>query len=203
MIMLLLTGCWHSLENAPKIQSDAQPFFNEALSRDDIVVAEYQTSLICPDNRPASIFVVYPKKDDNGTDTSTPSETEEVAIIFHSGALAYQTSYQVDLKIIPERLTSQWAKNKVWETLGMSLYPTDENERNFGTLPVTLANNGWIQIYPTNCWGDQWHNNTSDDSTWPQRPNVESYASTATSSDDTASDSLEEDSLPHKSAKLQ
>lgn len=176
LIVFLLTGCWHSLENAPKIQSDAQPFFHDALERDDIVVSEYKTSLICPDNQPASIFVVYPQNSEIN-DTAAIS-SEEVAIIFHSGALAYQTSYQIDLRIIPERLTSEWSKNKIWETLGMSLYPTDSNERNFGDLAVTLANQGWIQVYPANCWGDQWHNNTSDDSAWPQRANAESYIST-------------------------
>ena len=141
MIMLLLTGCWHSLENAPKIQSDAQPFFHEALNREDIVVAEYQTSLICPDNRPASVFVVYPQNTLNEGDTATSSSSEEVAIIFHSGALTYQTSYQLDLNIIPERLTSQWAKNKVWETLGNdgkrweSLYDLEgELWKSLGTL---------------------------------------------------------------------
>ena len=54
----------------------------------------------------------------------------------------------------------------------MSLYPTDSNEA--GLFPVTLANQGWIQIYPTGV-GDQWHN-TSEDSRLPLRPNVESYA---------------------------
>ena len=96
LIVFLLTGCWHSLENAPKIQSDAQPFFHDALERNDIVVSEFQTSLICPDNQPASIFVVYPQNTEN-EDTAGIS-SEEVAIIFHSGALAYQTSYQIDLK---------------------------------------------------------------------------------------------------------
>ena len=54
-MFLLLTGCWHSLENAPN-KTDAQPFYEE-LERDDIVVAEYETSLMCPDNYPASILL--------------------------------------------------------------------------------------------------------------------------------------------------
>ena len=76
--------------------------------------------------------MVYPQNHEIN-DTAAIS-SEEVAIRFHSGALAYQTSYQIDLRIIPERLTSEWSKNKIWETLGMSLYPTDSNERNLAIL---------------------------------------------------------------------
>ena len=73
-----------------------------------IFVSEYQTSLICPDNQPASIFVVYPQNSEIN-DTAAIS-SEEVAIIFHSGALAYQTSYQIDLRIIPEPLDFKMVK---------------------------------------------------------------------------------------------
>jgi hypothetical protein len=91
-----------------------------------------------------------------------------IVVVFHSGSFDYvQNPDPLD----PlggnhfsgeNRLTSEWAADKVFETFG--LLPgeqVDPTEVNSGTLPAALALQGAFALYPTNCWGDLWHNDDS------------------------------------------
>ena len=103
--------------------------------------------------------------DDTGTDSAT--ESAPVAIVFHSSSFDYVVRPDIDDPLSGAhyrsgtdeytRLHQGWGVAKVWETLGMheAIEPT---EVNLGTLPAALVNAGVVTLYPTNCWGDLWHN---------------------------------------------
>ena len=55
------------------------------------------------------------------------------------------------------RLLSEWGSSEV-ETLDLSRKTLDTAVTDLGYIPTALANAGVAQLYPTNCWGDLWHN---------------------------------------------
>ena len=164
-------GCWKDFESLPQIDINQLPFENENLMVSDVYIATLESNLTCPDGENAPIFVVYPL-----SETPLP-----VVIVFHSNSIAYITDFERNQAQLPQRFQSTWAKNKLWETFGMSNTPQDLYEDNQGYLPTALSNAGYVQIYPGNCWGDYWHNDLET------YPNAE-YLALLSSQEDTASE---------------
>jgi hypothetical protein len=127
---------------------------------DTLVLQPFEfDDLLCPDGEPATFYAVY----DTAVTTPMP-----IVVVFHSGSFDYVQSPQAVDPLYgnhfagENRLTAEWAADKVFETFG--LLPgeqVDPTEVNDGTLPAALALQGAFAIYPTNCWGDLWHNDSS------------------------------------------
>ena len=114
--MIVCFACLHTLEEYTKIESTAQPFNNPYVERDDYIVTEVKTELVCPDGQKAPIFLVHPSsKTSSNEDTAVSDSPKELVLIFHSGAMSYQTPFLVGQNRLPERLTRSWAENRVWE----------------------------------------------------------------------------------------
>lgn len=149
-----LSGCFSP--EPPAFDVTTLTFENDYTESDDIVIQPYQyDNLSCPDGQPATFYTVY---------REGLTEAAPIVIFFHSGAFDFLTdpnpddplhgaSYQRDL-----RLGGDWANQKIFETLG--LIAGDGTEQNLGTLPAALADAGTFTLYPANCWGDMWHNET-------------------------------------------
>ena len=148
MLFSLLMACWMDSSTLPALNINVINFTNEYLEG-DVEVRIYDSPLLCPDGLPASFFLVLPKSDD----------PLPVSVIFHSGAMAY-SDYVEDASTFRAsgRLLSEWGSSRVWETLNLSRKTLDTAVTDLGYLPTALANAGVAQIYPTNCWGDLWHN---------------------------------------------
>ena len=148
MLFSLLMACWMDSSTLPALNINVINFTNEYLER-DVEVRIYDSPLLCPDGVPASFFLVLPKSDD----------PVPVSIVFHSGAMAY-SDYVEDQSTFRAsgRLLSEWGSSRVWETLNLSRKILDTAVTDLGYVPTALANAGIAQIYPTNCWGDLWHN---------------------------------------------
>ena len=160
----LLAGCW-TLE-LPELDTETIPFDPEVGAPEGWSVQGFDMALTCPDGNPARFYLVYP--DEAAAD---PARIQlPIAIIFHSGAFDYildpspedpinGTSFrqsQGDQK----RVTSGWAAEHIFATLG--LYPNYASEElHAGALPAALATKGIAMMFPTNCWGDWWHNRQS------------------------------------------
>ncbi len=139
---------------APEFEVTTLAFENDYTENTDIVIQPYQyENLDCPDDQPATFYTVYRE----GLTTAAP-----VVIFFHSGAFDYIVSPRSDDPLYGDhyqdesRLGGEWANQKIFETLG--LLPGDGTEENLGTLPAALADAGAFTLYPSNCWGDLWHN---------------------------------------------
>ena len=152
---LLLAGCFNLPDEASNIDTTVMPFDNPNVTEEGVVIERMKTELLCPDGELSSFHIVYKP------DTTTPAP---VAIVMHSGAFDYVMEpgsggplsgphYHAN-----SRLTADFATRKVWETLGLQIDDLDAVENNLGTLPAALANRGFVQILPGNCWGDLWHN---------------------------------------------
>jgi len=149
MLLSLLAGCWLNFAELSTLNVSEVAFSNEHLSVSNVWIRMFDSPLICPDGDPAPFFLVYPESED----------ILPVAIVFHTGALDYGA-------FVPEgssfnatgRLTSNWASSRVWETLNMARQSLDTSVTDLGHLPTALTNAGIAQLYPSNCWGDYWHN---------------------------------------------
>ncbi len=147
-----LVGCFSP--PPPVYTVDTLSFSNDYTTSTDIVVQPYTYSeLLCPDGKSATFYTLYRE----GLTDAAP-----IVILFHSGAFDYVVNpvtedplhgahYQSD-----SRLDSDWANQKIFETLG--LVPGDGTEGNDGTLPAALAEAGAFTMIPADCWGDLWHN---------------------------------------------
>ena len=158
-MLLLLTACWVDPEPIP---FELVSFENDHSEGSGAVVDTFEYDLACPDGEPARFYTVY-----------DPSWIGPVAtaLVLHSSVFDYVWSPQPGSP--PEgnhyattglgdytRLHQAWGIAKVWETLGM--YPTvDATEVNSGALPAVLVDKGVAAVYPINCWGDLWHNESS------------------------------------------
>ena len=152
-MMLLLTalmGCWPDDSTRSSLDFTELPYDNGYLST-NATVTFFDTTLPCPGGEGTRFAAVYP------SDVTGPAP---VAIVLHSGAFDYLLANDLDgiHYYNPGRLDRGWAVSKVWETLGLSLNKIDASEENLGTLPAALANAGFVQLFPANCWGDLWHN---------------------------------------------
>ncbi len=157
-MLLLLTACWVQPEAIP---FELVAFENDHSSAQGAVVDTFEYDLSCPDGEPARFYTVY------DPDWIGPVAT---ALVLHSSVFDYVLAPSPGSP--PEgnhyaagvgdytRLHRAWGIAKVWETLGM--YPTvDATEVNTGALPSILVDKGVAAVYPTNCWGDLWHNEGS------------------------------------------
>lgn len=154
MLFSLLMACWMDSASLPALNINVINFTNEYLET-DVEVRIYDSPLLCPDGVPASFFLVRPISE----------EPVPVAVVFHSGAMWHQATV-ADTAMADDastfraggRLRSEWASSRVWETLNLSRKTLDTAVTDLGYLPTALANQGIAQLYPTNCWGDLWHN---------------------------------------------
>jgi len=154
-MLLFALACWKTPD---PVDFEFVPFDNDSANATTGVVQTIETDLECPDGEPAKLYVVY---DEEWT------EPAPVAVVLHSSAFDYVVSPQPEAPLIGEhwapttdgvtRMTRRWGVQKVWETLGM--HPQVEPaEVNHGTLPSALLDAGVAGVYPINCWGDLWHN---------------------------------------------
>ena len=148
MLFSLLMACWMDSSTLPTLNINVINFTNEYLER-DVEVRIYDSPLVCPDGEFASFFLVLPTSD----------EPVPVSIVFHSGAMDYSAYVDDPEKFRASgRLLSEWSSSRVWETLNLSRKTLDTAVTDLGYLPTALSNAGIAQLYPTNCWGDLWHN---------------------------------------------
>ncbi len=148
MLFSLLTACWLDSSSLPTLNINVINFTNPYLER-DVEVRIYDSPLTCPDGEPASFFLVLPASED----------PVPVSIVFHSGAMDHSSFVDDPANFRASgRLKSEWASSRVWETLNLSRKTLDTAVTDLGYLPTALANAGIAQLYPTNCWGDLWHN---------------------------------------------
>ncbi len=165
MLALLALGCFTPM--ADPLSVEKVVFENDYTNRTDLVLQPFHYSgLTCPDGGPATFYAVYAET----LDVAAP-----IVVFFHSGAFDYVQS-RAD-GVVPafddenavhysgqDRFTAEWGANKVFETLGLLDGLAEEDreptEQNLGTLPARLADAGAFTLYPANCWGDLWHNET-------------------------------------------
>jgi hypothetical protein len=151
-------ACEKPYTDLSTLNFDRIDYEHPSLSRDDMVLSTFDLEgLECPDGSPARVIALYP--------TEVPGAMP-VAIVYHSGAFDYVLEPDPSGYIngphyhAQSRLSQPWSVAKVWETLGLYNEEIDAYEANLGELPAALANLGFVQIYPANCWGDLWHNET-------------------------------------------
>lgn len=148
-------GCWNPSANLGALTFDEVPYDNPYLASQDVVISAFDSTLDCPTGENARFFGVY---------DTTITEPAPVAIVLHSGAFDYVVDPDPESALSGRhyhgisRLDRGWAISKVWETLGLYFGTVDAYEVNEGTLPAALADAGFLQLYPGNCWGDLWHN---------------------------------------------
>lgn len=149
MLLSLILACWVDFSTLPRLNVDEVEFSNEHLEVANVRVRMFDSNLNCPDGEPASFFAVYP----------VSSAPLPIAIVFHTGALDYdETISEEESFEASNRLTRTWASSRIWETLNLTRQSLDTGVTDLGTLPTAFANAGIAQIYPSNCWGDYWHN---------------------------------------------
>lgn len=165
---LLVAGCW-KLEST-SFDTEHIPFTPEVGAPEGWVVDELEMDLRCPDGEPATFYLVYPQ--DKAAPPDQQRERLPLAILFHSGAFDFISLPEPDAPTVGDsyqevlgetkRITSQWAINRVFATLGM--YNNDDSvEYHAGALPAALATKGIAMMLPANCWGDWWHNRESSE----------------------------------------
>lgn len=165
MLFLFAIGCFTPMADPLSVEKIA--FQNDYTNRTDLVLQPFQYGgLTCPDGGPATFYAVYAET----LDVAAP-----IVVFFHAGAFDYVEARSDG--VVPafdsdeavhysgqDRFTSEWAANKVFETLGLldglSADEIEPTELNLGVLPAKLADEGAFTIYPANCWGDLWHNET-------------------------------------------
>ena len=156
LLLLALAGCWKPYDSLVPLNFSAVPYEVDGLDSTDAVITSFESDLVCPDGEAARFFAIY-REGDTGP--------APVAIVFHSGPFDYildpdeESPLSGEGYYLDSRLQRTWGVSKVWETMGL-LYPQqlDDAEVNLGTLPAALTDAGVVQIYPSNCWGDLWHN---------------------------------------------
>jgi hypothetical protein len=155
LLLLLATGCW-KLDD-PTISTTVVPFDNDHVVTETALVTTVTPDppLDCPNGEPATFFIVH----DDEVTYQVP-----VAIVFHSGAFDYVVNASTDAPLDgthygdEDRLNAGWARERVFQLLGMWEGTPDPAEVHEGTLPAALADAGIAALYPGNCWGDLWHN---------------------------------------------
>ncbi len=152
LVLFGAMGCFSPQPEAFDVETLS--FENAFTENDDIVIQPYEyTGLVCPDGSAATFYTVY---------REGLTEAAPLVILFHSGAFDYVIDPNTDDPLRGDhyrdesRLDGQWANQKIFETLG--LVPGDGTEENLGALPAALADAGAFTLYPSNCWGDLWHN---------------------------------------------
>ncbi len=154
-MLLWLIGCFSP--DVPQLEITTIPFDNGHQRATDAVLQTLTyDGLLCPDGEPASFFAVYRE----GLTDPAP-----IALVFHDGAFDYVVSPDLQDPLVgthyrlQNRLTAEWARTRVFETLGLvDSESGGPGEENTGALAAALVDEGVFAIYPANCWGDLWHN---------------------------------------------
>lgn len=154
---LLLPACFKPYQELSVLDFTDVPFDNGLVQSADAVIRTYETTLPCPDGNGARFYVVY---------RTGITEAAPVALVFHSGAFDYELDpTAADGSTLDgvtwrgeSRLSRDWADKMIWATLGMFPDPVSQSEQHLGALPAALADAGVVQLFPGNCWGDLWHN---------------------------------------------
>jgi len=161
--LLALVACF--TPGADPLSIEKISFQNEYTDRDDLVLQPFHyDGLTCPDGESATFYAVY--AEDLDASVAAP-----IVIVFHAGVFDYVES-RADGSVPAfdssdavfysgeNRFSSDWAADKVFETLGLLDETIDPTETNLGILPAKLADAGAFTMYPANCWADLWHNET-------------------------------------------
>ena len=156
LLFLVLPGCFQPIQDLPKLDFSEMAYDHPGLETSTAMVRTFDMAdHICPDGEPARIYAVY---------SESAAADAPVAVVLHSGAFDFIVSYEDGQEPLEgrhyrneSRLERSWSLAKVWETLGLLSTSVDPGENNLGTLPVSMVNAGWVQLYPANCWGDLWH----------------------------------------------
>lgn len=156
LLPALLSGCW---QFPVEVEFDEVAFQSDVTAVTTGVVRSYSYPIACPDGTDARFYIVH---------DAAATSLSPVAIVTHSSAFDYVINPNSDNPLAgthfagrsPDgisRLEWSWGVQKVWETLGM--HPRiDPAEVNNGTLATALLEAGFVAIYPINCWGDLWFN---------------------------------------------
>ncbi len=150
------TGCFQPVDELADLDFSDMSYTAPGLASSTAVVRAFDIEThTCPDGEPARMYAVYAE----GAADGGP-----VALVLHSGAFDFIVSHEDDQEPLEgrhyreeSRLERPWALAKVWETIGMLPTSVEAGEDNLGTLTVSMVNQGWVQLYPANCWGDLWH----------------------------------------------
>ena len=154
-VALASAACWKPSAELTELTFDEVPYDHPDVASGTVVISAFDTTVSCPDGQPARFFAVYDE---------AQVEPAPVAIILHSGAFDYIMEPDLTNALAgrsyrgESRLRRGWAISKVWETLGLYYDVVDPYENNDGALTAALANRGFLQLIPGNCWGDMWHN---------------------------------------------
>ena len=161
LYLFALIGCFTPA--ADPLSVDRIAYQTDYTERTDLVLQPFHyQGLSCPDGNPATFYAVYPETIDGPA---------PIVIVFHAGAFDYVETradgtipaWDSDEAVFysgDNRFSSDWAADKVFETLGLLDEVIDPTETNLGILPGALADAGTFALYPANCWGDLWHNET-------------------------------------------
>jgi len=154
-LTMLMTGCFQPIDELSSMDTTKVPFENPYITSDDVFIRLYTSALSCPGGEDARFYIVS---------RDTAAEDAPVAVVLHSGAFDYVLERSDDGPLdgphyrTSSRLSADFGTAKVFETLGMQVDDLDPSEDNMGTLPAVLADRGFVQLIPANCWGDLWHN---------------------------------------------
>jgi hypothetical protein len=155
--MLILLACFTPQADPMIVETvEFSNDFTEGVT--DIVLQPFTyDGLACPDGSDAKFFAVYR----TGVTGVMP-----VVVVFHADAFDYVANPAGDDGLNGQhftdenRLTAEFGAQKVFETLGLLTEDPDPAEVNRGSLPAALAIQNTFALYPANCWGDLWHNET-------------------------------------------
>ena len=154
---LLLAGCW-KLEVTELAESDIAFEGIEAPQGWVVTSWDLPSDFTCPDGKVARMVAVHPGE---------LSDPLPVAVFLHSGAFEYiEREAGVTDPLAGDafndlRVTRDWSLRRTFATLGM--YPSgDASEEHLGALPTALTEQGIALLFPTNCWGDWWHNDRDE-----------------------------------------
>ncbi|MEZ4239656.1 MAG: hypothetical protein R3F59_26580 [Myxococcota bacterium] len=157
---LMLTGCWKG--TYAELDTTTFRFEPEASGPAGWSVAPVDVGLVCPDERSAPLYLLYP--DDAAAVALEEQEPLPLAILFGSGSFDFLYAPEPADPLVgthfaePSRLTGGWGVGQVFAALGMAADPRPEPTREVhdGRLPAALAARGYAVLLPTNCWGDLW-----------------------------------------------
>ncbi len=170
MLLTTLVACFTPEANSVIVTT--VPFENPFTQHPNLLLQPFTyDGLLCPDGNPATFYAVY---------QADLTEPAPIVIVFHSGAFDYVEKGADGDVLDPadedathyageNRLSAEWASNKVFETLGITQGEGESSEVNAGALPAALADKGVFAIYPANCWADLGRNesgSTTSQSEW-------------------------------------
>jgi len=160
---VLSSGCWKT--ELISLPQDRIPLSPLAGGPADWVVETFELDIQCPNGELSQFYLVYPESADLRDDPL--AESMPLAVVYHSGAFDYVFAPSPEDPLAGAthqsntRLNDAWAVRRVFITMGM--YPTEDEAVEFhtGALVGALATNDIAMLFPSNCWGDAWHNRSA------------------------------------------